>query len=182
MCASFLLTNPGLVCAIPLTNGHLPFRVGLDFSRRLPLTNIHLPFRVGTMVGSRAGQQPFLLCPRMDRDPSLFGDRHIPFQRRTPFSARHNPFSDIPFQSGPPSQFGHEFTQTQVSDLPFSTPLVLYFRQAFGRAYGTVSEHARSPCLQHRPSACWGCCPQTPINSLNNLKSLKTSLKHGLHH
>ena len=35
--------------------------------------------------------------------------------------------------------------------------------QAFGRAYGTGHSHARSPLLQHRPSACWGRCPQTPF-------------------
>ena len=51
----------------------------------------------------------------------------------------------------------------------FLGPCVIYYRQAYGRAYGTGRSHARSPRLQHRPQLAGGVAPEPPFITYTQL-------------
>ena len=60
----------------------------------------------------------------------------------------------------------------QPKSLPFSDLCVVYYWQAFGRAYGTGRSQARSPYLRPWPKLVGGCAPKPPL--------LPTTLSHTL--
>src|SRR5260370_36850921 len=60
--------------------------------------------------------------------------------------------------------------------LPFPGGKTYIIRQAFGRAYGTESSQAHSPCLWHRPKLVGGAAPKPLSIFTHNLFILILSL------